>query len=306
MTGLANWPKKKLLHELQGDYSRFIPLTVESMKYKGRLFALPRNFEVITLFYNKKLVPRPPADLKSLIAISEHLRGKGIYGLMYDHTNFYYHAPWFYAYGGKIFNEQGDLLIGKNRGIESFRLVYDLQKKYRVLPEKSSQSAMINLFAAGQAGMVITGPWSLGEIEKNRISYGVSLLPLLEKGKRPQPFIGVKGYAVTSRSKHPREASEFVEYLTGYQPEKMAMTELGVLPSIQEIYTKEKLPESIRGFYEQAKYGTLMPTYPEMKYIWQEYNWALSQIFSSGEPVDKILAQAEKAVIRQIEKEKKL
>ncbi len=43
---------------------RFIPTTMEAMTYRGTVYGLPLNYKVITLIYNKKLVPTPPEDLE--------------------------------------------------------------------------------------------------------------------------------------------------------------------------------------------------------------------------------------------------
>jgi len=49
----------------QATKDRFIATTVEAMTYHGTIYALPLNYKVLTMVYNKKLVtkpPRPPAS----------------------------------------------------------------------------------------------------------------------------------------------------------------------------------------------------------------------------------------------------
>ncbi len=296
--------EKKLLKEITGKYDDFIPSTIESLKYKGLIYGLPRNFEVITLVYNKDLVKHPPKTIKALIDIAQKLKKKGKYGFMYENTNFYFHIPWFYGFGGKIIDSKGKLVLSSLNSPESFKYVQDLQNKYQVLPGNSNQSALMNLFCSNDVGMIITGPWAIDEIEKNKINYGISPLPVLDNGKRLQPFIGVKAFAISNQSRYPEKAKEVIKFLTGAKAQKMAMQELEVLPAINSFYQNGKLPERIQGFYEQAKYGTLMPTFPEMKYVWQEYNWVLNQIFNSSEPVEKILDKAAKEIKKQVGAEK--
>ena len=48
--------------------ARFIPSTLEAMTYRGSVYALPLNYKVITLIYNKKLVPVPPKTSTELVA----------------------------------------------------------------------------------------------------------------------------------------------------------------------------------------------------------------------------------------------
>ena len=47
---------------------RFIPTTLEAMTYRGTVYGLPLNYKVITLIYNKKLVPTPPKTTAELVA----------------------------------------------------------------------------------------------------------------------------------------------------------------------------------------------------------------------------------------------
>jgi arabinogalactan oligomer/maltooligosaccharide transport system substrate-binding protein len=296
--------EKKLLKEIPGEYKQFIPSTIDSLKYKGQIYALPRNFEVIALVYNKSLVSEPPQTVKSLIEISQKLKKQGKYGFMYENTNFYFHIPWFYGFGGKIVDSDGKLVISSLKSPASFKFVQDLQNKYQILPGNSNESAMINLFCSNDVGMIVTGPWAIDEIERNKINYGISPLPVLDNGNRLKPFIGVKGFAISNQSHYPEKAKQVLDFFTGPDVQKMAMQELEVLPALNNFYNKEKLPERIQGFYEQAKYGTLMPTYPEMKYVWQEYNWVLNQIFNSSEPLEKILDKAAQDIKKQVGTEK--
>ena len=52
---------------------RFLPTTLEAMTYRGTVYGLPLNFKVITLIYNKKLVPTPPKTTGELLAMSKKL-----------------------------------------------------------------------------------------------------------------------------------------------------------------------------------------------------------------------------------------
>ena len=52
---------------------RYIPTTMEAMTYRGTVYGLPLNYKVITLIYNKKLVPTPPKTSKELVAMAKKL-----------------------------------------------------------------------------------------------------------------------------------------------------------------------------------------------------------------------------------------
>ena len=295
--------EKKLILPLDSDYVGFIHKIIKGLKYKDRLYAMPRTFDVVAILYNKELVPRPPRNVGEMINIANKLSQRRLYGLMYDNKNFYYHFPWFYGFGGRIFDRQGNFLPPDSNAVKSFEFAVGLEKDKKIIPQKSNYSAMINMFSSGQAGMIITGPWALDEIEKNNIRYGVAPLPLLPDGNHPAPLMGIKGCAVTSFSRYPDIAKKAVEFFTSEKIQRLAVNELKMMPCIKSIY-KEKISDQMKGFYEQSKYAVPMPTSPKIKYVWQEYNWALGMAFENRKDIKKYLDQASAKIKKNINQEK--
>jgi maltose-binding protein MalE len=83
---------------------RYIPTTMEAMTYRGTVYGLPLNYKVITLIYNKKLVPTPPKTSKELVAMAKKLTEakSGRFGLAYSYSDYYYHAALQNAFGGRV------------------------------------------------------------------------------------------------------------------------------------------------------------------------------------------------------------
>src|SRR5512134_1092677 len=52
---------------------RFLGSTMQAMTYQGNVYGLPLNFKVITMIYNKKLLPTPPKTSAELIATAKKL-----------------------------------------------------------------------------------------------------------------------------------------------------------------------------------------------------------------------------------------
>ena len=84
---------------------RFIPTTMEAMTYRGTVYGLPLNYKVVTLIYNKKLVPTPPKTSGELVTMAKKLTDKkaGRFGLAYSYGDFYYHAALMNGFGGGVF-----------------------------------------------------------------------------------------------------------------------------------------------------------------------------------------------------------
>jgi raffinose/stachyose/melibiose transport system substrate-binding protein len=72
-------------------------------------------------------------------------------------------------------------------------------------------------FAAGEGTMYIMGTWALPEIEKNNplLNYGIFPFPVTNQPEQNKVLGGVDiGLAISSDTKHPEEAREFLGFLT--------------------------------------------------------------------------------------------
>ena len=77
------------------------------MTYRGTVYGLPLNFKVITLIYNKKLVPTPPKTTAELVGDGQeaHQRAAGHASAWSTaYTDFYYHAALMNGFGGGVFD----------------------------------------------------------------------------------------------------------------------------------------------------------------------------------------------------------
>ncbi|MGV3524577.1 MAG: sugar ABC transporter substrate-binding protein [Candidatus Sericytochromatia bacterium] len=283
--------EQNLLRPLSFQPTGLVPQAVQSMSYQQQLYGAPFAFQTIALIYNTAQVAQPPVQSAELFALQSKPHPKEHYTLLYDQRNFYYHAPWFHACGGEIFDAQGRFALQPEPLSRSLRWAYELQQR-QVVPAGSSYSVMLNLFSAGEAALMIGGPWSLNTLSENQLSYGIAPLPHSDCPGTPQPFIGVKGFGVNRLSNHPKEAEEVLAWLTSAAAQEQVLAELDNLPVLASIYDgKRKLPAEKRAFYSQLQQGRPMPNHPLMKDVWQEMNWLLGQVFD-GQPREARLAEA--------------
>ena len=65
-----------------GWTDRILPVFIEMGKYNGKLYALPKTYETLGLFYNKTLFAEkgwtPPATIPELEALAEKMKAEGI------------------------------------------------------------------------------------------------------------------------------------------------------------------------------------------------------------------------------------
>ncbi len=183
--------------------NRFLGTTMQAMTYQGNVYGLPLTFKVITMIYNKKLLPTPPKTTAEMIATGKKLTnaGSGKFGLAYAYTDFYYHAALMNGFGGSVFDGRKPTL-NRPENVKSF----DTLMKWTgqgFMPAEPSVALITSLFNEGKAAMVFSGPWFLGEI-KDGIDYGLAPLPALSEagGKPIRPWLTVEGVYIAAPSKN--------------------------------------------------------------------------------------------------------
>lgn len=288
--------EQNLLRPLTETPEGVMPQAIQGMTYQNKLYGAPFVLQTLGLIYNRELVTTPPEDTAELVSLNQKKHPKDQYTLLYDQRNFYYHAPWFHACGGHVFDARGRLDITPEPLVQSLSWARSLQNE-GIVPNGSSYSVMVNLFSAGQSALMASGPWSLGMLEDNQLNYGVAPLPKNQCEGTPRPFIGVKGFGLNRMSEHPQEAEQVIAYMTRRAVQEQVLSQLDNLPVRSDVYT-QKLKPAQKAFYEQLRHGVPMPNHPLMKYVWQEMNWLLGQVFD-GQPIRPRLEEALDRLQRQ-------
>jgi arabinogalactan oligomer/maltooligosaccharide transport system substrate-binding protein len=308
--------QKKILAPLKINQKKFLNFTLESVKYKESYFAIPRSFEVLGLIINKDLVPMVPTNFSELKALSQKLKSKNINTLMYDNKNFYYHAPFYFAFNdpdnkqqssdtehtnavNNLFFIQNKSNFSSKKSAQSFRFAKDLVD-LGIVPEKCSYSASINMFCSGKAGMIVAGPWALHDIKKSSINFEVTPINIMIFRNKPRPFSGVKALGITSFSAHQKEARKFADFLVSNEIQQETLDKLMFLPSIKSFYFSQKIPNHVKAFFEQTAHSVPMPGGPAMKLIWKELNWGLTQIIDNKSDIEKTLKTVDDQINKHI------
>src|SRR5262245_29781376 len=143
--------------------ARFLPTTMEAMTYRGTTYGLPLNYKVITMIYNKKLVPTPPKTSAELVATAKKLTDQktGRFGLAYSYGDFYYHAALMNAFGGRVFEPGPKPVLNAKENVKSVEQLLTWIEKDKILPLEPSTALITALFNEGKAGIVFSGPWFL-------------------------------------------------------------------------------------------------------------------------------------------------
>ncbi|MHA7627446.1 extracellular solute-binding protein [Corallococcus sp. M7] len=284
---------------------RFIPTTMEAMTYRGTAYGLPLNYKVITLIYNKKLVPTPPKTSGEMVTMAKKLTDAkaGRFGLAYAYNDFYYHAAVMNGFGGGVFDAKNAPTMNSPANVKSVEQVLKWKNKDGILPAEPSSALITSLFNEGKAAMVFSGPWFLGEVSKD-VDYGLARLPTLDenKGTPMKPWMTVEGVYVAAPSKNKEAAYDFAKFLTDAGPGKTLALEGRQSPANQAVYQDAKVSADplLKAMKDQVDVAVPMPNLPEMSMVWTPATSAMNTVFKNTATPKAALDAAQKSVAKDV------
>jgi arabinogalactan oligomer/maltooligosaccharide transport system permease protein len=271
------------------DRSAYFPNTLQALTVDGTVYGYPLSLKSLALYVNDRLVPRPPATSDELIALLARLSsaGENRFGLAYESGDFYFHAPILFGFGGHLFDDAGHAVFDTPETTKAFAFVKDLQDR-RLIPEEVTGALVKSLFNAGQAAMVVSGPWFAGEVSPT-IRYSIHPLPKIsETGLPMRPFLGVEAAFVSSRSANTAAAKKLARFLSVGEASVVRAVTGRQVPADFAAYQDPRVGRDgfISSFRLAAQDATPMPNTLEMTRVWEPMKLALSAVLH-GAAADK-------------------
>ena len=290
------------------DMDMYVP----SVVMNGQTWGVPiSSGNHLMLYYNKALLPEPPADTDELIAKAQELTSGDQYGIVYNMTEPFWLAPWLGGFGGSVFAEDGVTpTLNTQEMIDTLQFMYDLKFTYGVIPDSVDYDTADTLFKEGKAAMLINGDWSLGGYQELLgDDFGVAPIPMVNAtGKYPAPYTSGKYFMF------PKDLSgaklnaviNFVECATNEENQLDQLNTLKRLPGLKAVLDNDAIASDpiLAGSAMQMSYGVPMPAVVEMRCIWDAIKPEQTLVLAGSEtPVDAAAAMqgAAEACILQLE-----
>lgn len=288
----------------------YLENSVKPFSFDDGIYAQPRDIEALVVFYNKDIISHPADTFDDYIRLAKVRKRDGKYGLIGKFDNFYYSYGFLSAFGAYTFGKKSDgsidltdLGFNKYEAVDAIEYIWNYACNYQPqsVQDKNGLDVIDDLFVKGEAAAVISGPWRYDKYTNGHVNFGVSKLPLLPNGNSPTPFYGVKGYVVSSDSKHKELAKKFVRLLDepAYAMDRYIATH--EVPVLKSLITNPEISgdEMVSAVLAQVKDADLMPANMKIVELWATMNECLSDVISgkksaraaANEAVNKIKSQ---------------
>ncbi len=298
----GGYAQSGLVSEITPDsafINKLFPFTWDAVRYDGKLMGYPVAVEALSLIYNKDLIKSPPKTWEEIPALDNELKKQNKSAIMFNLQEPYFTWPLISADGGYAFKAENGTYNVKDSGVNNagskagMQFLVDLVKNKHLSADIDYSIAEVN-FNKGKTAMTINGPWAWTNIDKNKINYGVTLLPTF-KGKPSKPFVGILTAGINAASPNKELAKEFLEnYLLTNEGLTMIDKDkpLGAvaLKSYQEVLAKDP---RIAATMENAQKGEIMPNISQMSSFWYAMRSAVLNSINGRQTIDAALNDAE-------------
>lgn len=218
----------------KADLAQFIPATLNTGYYYGKLLAPPLNSSSQVLYYNKDLlskagVPFPPNDVKKRLTweqVAEQARKAQVktgsqvsaWGLVIDQIDRPYQLlPLAESLGGVPISKDGLHATGYINSpafVKAYTWYYNLFNTWGISPKSATDTQTAGLFASGKAAFFWGGPWNSPQFQlAKNLHWGYAPTPYFAGGKPVTPNDSWH-LGVNSHSKNIAAAAQFIHYVT--------------------------------------------------------------------------------------------
>jgi len=264
------------LDDLGVDSTGVAEGVLKASTYEGKLYALQPVTNTIALFYNKTILEAagvtPPTTWDELKAAAATLTAGDQYGFAMSNINTYegtwQFLPFMWSNGG----DEKD--INTPETAAALQLVKDLLDSGSLSQSSVnwSQADVADQFTAGNAAMMINGPWNFGTLDAvDGLEYGIVPIPAPTAGGTVVSPFGGEAWTVpqTGDQEKQKKAAELVQCLNKDENEVTISLGTGTVPTKPELADQVTSQNpNLEAFAVQvpdlrARTGELGPDWPD-------------------------------------------
>jgi arabinogalactan oligomer/maltooligosaccharide transport system permease protein len=281
--------------------------------YKGHLYQVADKLgNHLTLVYNKKLVPVPPATEEELIrigkALTADLNGDGKtdrYGLTWNYTEPFFFIPFMTGFGGWIMDDAGNPTLNSRGTVDGLKFIKRLRDEEKIIPNEADYNVADILFKDGNAGMIVNGDWSWAGYQKAGLDIGVAPLPKISStGLWCAPMVSPKGFSlnVNVSDEKKKWALELIRYLMSAENQMESARELFTMPTHLQVQQSDFVQQNdiLRNSRIQIDRGRQLPVVPELRAIWDAMRPSYQSVLAGTMTAEQAAQEMQTLALRRI------
>jgi len=272
----------------------------------GVSYGVPWYVETRLLYYRTDLaedagVAAAPTNWDELKAMAQALKDGGAeYGIALQPGgtgSWQTFMPFFWQAGGEILDDGGTFTLDGDACVEALTY-YDSFFEEGLSPTAATDTPVEGLFANGDVGAFISGPWMVGVVTDagtDPETFTVAHQPEQESGTS---FVGGGNMAVFADSDNKPAAWAFVEYLTRPEVQVKWYDTVKDLPSVEAAWDDPALTEDplVAAFGDQLSDAKAPPAIPNWEQVAAEIDSIIEQVtVGDMSPEDGCAAMQEQA-----------
>lgn len=224
------------------DLSPIAPALLEAFTYDGSLYAIPKDFDTVGLWYNKALFDAAgvsyPDDSWTWETLRENAKklsdpANNVYGFVVNPGTRAGYYNFVAQNGGTILTDDLKSGFDQPATIEAIQFMADLILVDKVSPtvQQTEEVNAQTRFKTGQAAMILDGSWRAREFADDPYTLENADVAVLPQGKVRASSSGTLGYSIYSGSPHKDEAWELLKFLGGPEAAQIQAEAGAVIPS---------------------------------------------------------------------------
>lgn len=275
----------------------------EIYNINGKQYAVPKDFDTIGLWYNKKMFdeagiayPDDTWDWDKLKEVAKKLtKSDGSqYGFGAGLSNQEGYYNFIYQNGGTVITDDMKSGYDNPKTVEALDYYFSFVKE-KLSPSLTVDKERAEAFQNGQVAMSLFGSWNLSGFTANdyiRENADVAVLPKGPDGTRATIFNGL-GNAIAANTENPEASWKWVEYLSSKEAQEMQAS-LGVAISAYkgaaDTWVDSNKDFAIKNYVDMLDYAQIRP-YSQATLKWEDKAYELLKPAYLGEEATKDAAE---------------
>ncbi|HVK23168.1 MAG TPA: sugar ABC transporter substrate-binding protein [Actinokineospora sp.] len=255
------------------DAAKWPSALKELYSYEGKQYGVPKDFDTVGLWFNKKMFDaagvKYPDDTWTWQTFTDAAKklsdpAKGTFGvaaLLTGQENYY---DTILQAGGSVISADGKKSgFDDPASIEGLKIWTDLIKN----GASPSQAAMtdthpVTMFMSEKIAMYWGGSWNAAEFNKNPAIKDIVDVAVLPQGKQRATVIHGLGNVVYAKTKYPKQATKFANFLGSETAAKIQAETGTVIPAydgLTETWVKSMPQFNLKAYIDELAYAKPYP-----------------------------------------------